>query len=86
MVAGGQQPRGSRSCRQAGLLFERAAEDGPTHQPVEQLLGLRSIPNMLVIRPADANETATAWQIAIEHTGGPVALALTRQKIPVLDL
>jgi transketolase len=61
-------------------------EDGPTHQPVEQLLGLRSIPNMLVIRPADANETAAAWRVAIEHKSGPVALALTRQKIPILDL
>jgi transketolase len=61
-------------------------EDGPTHQPVEQLLGLRSIPNMLVIRPADANETAAAWQIAIEHKDGPVALALTRQNLPILDL
>jgi transketolase len=61
-------------------------EDGPTHEPVEQLLGLRSIPNMLVIRPADANETAAAWQVAIEHKGGPVALALTRQNLPVLDL
>ncbi len=61
-------------------------EDGPTHQPVEQLLGLRSIPNMLVIRPADANETAAAWQIAIEHSGGPVALVLTRQNLPILDL
>jgi transketolase len=61
-------------------------EDGPTHEPVEQLLGLRSIPNMLVIRPADANETAAAWRIAIEHTGGPVALALTRQNLPILDL
>jgi transketolase len=61
-------------------------EDGPTHQPVEQLLGLRSIPNMLVIRPADANETAVAWRIAIEHNGGPVALVLTRQNLPVLDL
>jgi transketolase len=61
-------------------------EDGPTHQPVEQLLGLRSIPNMLVIRPADANETAAAWRVAIEHTGGPVALVLTRQKLPILDL
>jgi transketolase len=60
-------------------------EDGPTHQPVEQLLGLRSIPNMLVIRPADANETAAAWRVAIEHTGGPVALALTRQHVPILD-
>ena len=61
-------------------------EDGPTHEPVEQLLGLRSIPNMLVIRPADANETAAAWRIAIEHQNGPVALALTRQNIPILDL
>jgi transketolase len=61
-------------------------EDGPTHEPVEQLLGLRSIPNMLVIRPADANETAAAWRIAIEHTEGPVALVLTRQNLPILDL
>ncbi len=61
-------------------------EDGPTHQPVEQLLGLRSIPNMLVIRPADANETAVAWRIAIEHMSGPVALVLTRQNLPILDL
>jgi transketolase len=61
-------------------------EDGPTHQPVEQLLGLRSIPNMLVIRPADANETAAAWRIAIEHKSGPVALVLSRQNLPILDL
>jgi len=61
-------------------------EDGPTHEPVEQLLGLRSIPNMLVIRPADANETAAAWRIAIEHKDGPVALILTRQNLPILDL
>ena len=61
-------------------------EDGPTHEPVEQLLGLRSIPNMLVIRPADANETAAAWRVAIEHIGGPVALVLTRQNLPILDL
>ena len=61
-------------------------EDGPTHEPVEQLLGLRSIPNMLVIRPADANETAVAWQVAIEHKAGPVALVLTRQNLPVFDL
>jgi transketolase len=60
-------------------------EDGPTHQPVEQLLGLRSIPGMTVIRPADANETAAAWQTAIEQQDGPVALILTRQKVPVLD-
>ncbi len=61
-------------------------EDGPTHQPVEQLLGLRSIPNMTVLRPADANETVAAWQIAIEHRDGPVTLALTRQNVPILDL
>src|SRR5690606_7663512 len=47
--------------------------------------GLRAIPNMLVIRPADANETAAAWRIAVEHTGGPVALALTRQNVPIFD-
>jgi transketolase len=60
-------------------------EDGTTHQPVEQLIGLRSVPNVTVIRPADANETAQAWRVALEHTGGPVALILTRQGIPVLD-
>jgi transketolase len=60
-------------------------EDGTTHQPVEQLIGLRSVPNMTVIRPADANETVQAWRVAIEHSGGPVALILTRQKIPVID-
>ena len=61
-------------------------EDGPTHQPVEQLLGLRAIPGLILIRPADANETAAAWRIAIEHRDGPVALVLTRQRLPVLDL
>ncbi len=61
-------------------------EDGPTHQPVEQLVGLRSIPGMVVLRPADANETVAAWRIAIEREGGPVALVLTRQGLPVLDL
>ena len=61
-------------------------EDGPTHQPVEQLLGLRSIPGMVVIRPADANETVAAWRIAIERRNGPIALVLTRQGLPVLDL
>lgn len=60
-------------------------EDGTTHQPVEQLIGLRSVPNMTVIRPADANETAHAWRIAIGHKDGPVALALTRQELPVID-
>jgi transketolase len=60
-------------------------EDGPTHQPIEQLAALRAIPNLLVIRPCDANETAQAWRVAIEHRGGPVALALTRQSLPILD-
>lgn len=60
-------------------------EDGTTHQPVEQLIGLRSVPNMTVIRPADANETAQAWRVAIQHTQGPVAIVLTRQGIPVID-
>ncbi|MDA8218398.1 MAG: transketolase [Dehalococcoidales bacterium] len=61
-------------------------EDGPTHQPVEQLLGLRSVPGLTVLRPADANETVAAWRVAIEHRDGPMALVLTRQKLPVLDL
>jgi transketolase len=60
-------------------------EDGPTHQPVEQIAGLRAMPNMMVLRPADANETVEAWRIALRHTGGPVGLVLTRQKLPVLD-
>jgi transketolase len=60
-------------------------EDGPTHQPVEQLLGLRSIPGMVVVRPADANETVAAWRIAIDRNA-PVSLVLTRQGLPVLDL
>lgn len=60
-------------------------EDGPTHQPVEQFAALRAIPNITFIRPADANETTAAWRVAIEHTTGPVALALTRQKVPIID-
>jgi len=60
-------------------------EDGPTHQPVEHLPALRAIPNLSVIRPADANETAVAWRVAIERRDGPVALALTRQGLPVID-
>jgi transketolase len=60
-------------------------EDGPTHQPIEHLASLRNIPNVAVIRPGDANETSQAWRAAVEHTTGPVALALTRQDIPVLD-
>ena len=60
-------------------------EDGPTHQPVEQLAGLRSVPNMIVIRPADANETAVAWRVAIETKAQPIVLALSRQNVPTLD-
>lgn len=60
-------------------------EDGPTHQPIEQLAALRAIPNLIVIRPADANETVEAWKYAINHKGGPVALILTRQKLSILD-
>jgi len=60
-------------------------EDGPTHQPVEQLAMLRAVPNLTVIRPADATETAEAWRMALERTDGPTALILTRQKLPVLD-
>jgi transketolase len=60
-------------------------EDGPTHQPIEQLAALRAIPSLIVIRPGDANETAQAWRAAISHGGGPVALALSRQNIPTLD-
>ncbi len=60
-------------------------EDGPTHQPVEQLSNLRAVPNLLVIRPADAAETAQAWRVALRHCGGPVALVLTRQQVPALD-
>jgi len=60
-------------------------EDGPTHQPIEQIASLRAIPNLTVIRPADANETKEAWKYAISHNGGPVALILTRQKLNVID-
>ena len=60
-------------------------EDGPTHEPVEQLAALRCIPNMVSLRPSDANETVVAWKFAIEHTTGPVALLLTRQKLPTID-
>jgi transketolase len=60
-------------------------EDGPTHQPIEHLMSLRTMPNLHVIRPADANETTAAWRWAMSHTAGPVALVLTRQKLPVID-
>jgi transketolase len=60
-------------------------EDGPTHQAVEHLTALRAIPNLTVIRPADANEAAEAWRFAMTHKGGPLLLALTRQKVPTFD-
>ena len=60
-------------------------EDGPTHQPVEHYAALRAMPNLTFIRPGDANETAAAWAFAVEHADGPVALALTRQKLPTLS-
>jgi transketolase len=60
-------------------------EDGPTHQPVEHLMAMRTIPGLWVLRPADAAETAVAWQVAMERTDGPVAMALTRQGLPVMD-
>lgn len=60
-------------------------EDGPTHQPIEQLASLRAIPHLDVIRPGDANEVAEAWKLAIDRTHDPVALVLTRQNVPVLD-
>jgi transketolase len=60
-------------------------EDGPTHQPIEHLAALRTIPGLTVIRPADANETAEAWRLAVHSQEGPVALALTRQNLPTLD-
>jgi transketolase len=60
-------------------------EDGPTHQPVEQVMNLRAVPNLTVIRPADATETTEAWKAALRNTDGPTALVFTRQKLPVLD-
>jgi transketolase len=60
-------------------------EDGPTHQPIEQLSALRAIPEMTLIRPADASETAEAWRVALKHKKGPVALVLTRQKLSFID-
>ncbi len=60
-------------------------EDGPTHQPIEQIAGLRSVPNLVTIRPADATETVEAWKIALQRRHGPTALVLSRQNLPVLD-
>jgi transketolase len=61
-------------------------EDGPTHQPIEQVANLRAVPNLTVIRPGDAHETVVAWKTALQITSGPTALILTRQKLPVLDI
>jgi transketolase len=60
-------------------------EDGPTHQPIEQLSALRAIPDMTLIRPADASETAEAWRAALKHKKGPIAIVLTRQKLSFID-
>jgi len=60
-------------------------EDGPTHQPIEQLMGLRAVPNLVTIRPADATETVEAWKVALERRHAPTALVLSRQSLPVLD-
>ncbi|MFC1949372.1 transketolase [Chloroflexota bacterium] len=60
-------------------------EDGPTHEPIEQLMGLRTVPGLVTIRPADATETVEAWRIAMERRNGPTALVLSRQNLPVLD-
>ena len=60
-------------------------EDGPTHQPVEQMMNLRQVPNMTVLRPADANETLEAWRLALTNTAGPTTLVFSRQNLPVLD-
>lgn len=60
-------------------------EDGPTHQPIEQIASLRAIPGLILIRPCDANETSQAWKFALEHKGSPVALALTRQNLKIVD-
>ena len=60
-------------------------EDGPTHQPIEHLAALRAIPNLIVIRPGDANEVVEAWKVAIAHRNGPTLMALTRQNVPILD-
>ncbi len=60
-------------------------EDGPTHQPVEHLASLRAMPNLTIIRPADANETVVAWKIALQHKEGPTMLVLSRQNLPIID-
>ena len=60
-------------------------EDGPTHEPIEQLAALRAMPNVSVIRPADGNESVAAWRLALESTNKPTVLVLTRQDLPTLE-
>ncbi len=76
------------SCRQVVYVWTHDSvalgEDGPTHQPVEHVAALRAMPNLHVIRPGDGNETAAAWRCAVERADGPTALALSRQKLPIL--
>jgi transketolase len=76
------------SCRRVVYVWTHDSvalgEDGPTHQPVEHVAALRAIPNLHVMRPGDANETAAAWRCGIERADGPTALALSRQKLPIL--
>jgi transketolase len=60
-------------------------EDGPTHQPIEQLMNLRAVPNLMVIRPSDAAETVEAWRMALQNNSGPTALVFSRQDLPILD-
>ena len=60
-------------------------EDGPTHQPIEHLMNLRAVPNLVVIRPADATETTEAWKAALLNTTGPTVLIFTRQNLPILE-
>src|SRR5208337_264558 len=60
-------------------------EDGPTHQPIEHFAALRAIPNLTFVRPGDAAEAAEAWRVAMTHRGGPILMALSRQKVPTLD-
>ena len=88
-AAGGAAVRARPSRSRSGrgrTTRSRSARTGPTHQPVEHHMALRAIPNLWYVRPGDANETAHAWRIALEREGGPVALALSRQKVPTLDL
>ena len=73
------------SCTCSPTTASALGDDGPTHQPVEHLAALRAIPNLTVIRPGDANETAVAWRVALETRDRPVVLVLTRQNVPTLD-